>query len=367
MQPQQLGEWVSFVPNKERPIHNWFYYKEGFSEPFVEWCVKEFQLKAPVLDPFCGVGTTLLTCKKLGLESFGSDVSPLASFVAKVKTRNYDVQELQSAFEQLKQLKPEPIERIPLHPKVRKLFYHKALETLWFYKDKMETIEDEKIRNLFLLALIDTTGRVANVVKVGGSLRKQKKPGMPVQKLLLGKIQKMLLDVKRYRLSKVEPVVQQQDARLLELEPESIGAVITSPPYLNKIEYTSVYKLELGIFFEEQETKLRAFMGDTVKEPVAEFASLPLVAQGYFSDLKKVLQNIFPALQPGGKAIFNIAGGCFPHGPLQSDEVLEGIAEQIGFEKIQNITCRWVQCHSQYRSEKAGKMKEAVLVFSKKE
>jgi DNA modification methylase len=374
MQPSQLAEWVTFVPNKEKPVHNWFYYKEGYSEELVKWALGEFKLEGPVLDPFCGVGTTLLACKKKGLSSIGCDVSPLAVLASKAKTRNYDLEELQNEFERFKQLKPKPIERVPLDPRIRKLFYHEALETVWFYKNEIERIENEKNREFFLLALIDTTGRVANVIKVGGSLRKQKKPGMPVQKLLMGKIQRMLLDLKKSGMQTEtgfpqekfpEPIVLQQDARQLELEPESIGSAITSPPYLNKIEYTTVYKMELGIFFGEQETKLRAFMGDAPKEPIAEFAELPLIAQAYLADLKKVLQNVFVALKPNGKAVFNIAGGCFPHGPVQSDEYLEKIAKEIGFEIEKNITARKIWCHSEIRSQKTGQTKEAIVVLKK--
>jgi len=365
MNPSQLGEWVTFIPNKNKPIHNWFYYKEGFSEELVNWTINEFELQGPILDPFCGVGTTLLACKKRGIACMGTDASPLAALVSKAKTRNYDLEELKKEFEQLRQLKPMPIERIPLDQRIRKLFYHEALETIWFYKQQIEQIENEKTRNLFLLALIDTTGRVANVIKVGGSLRKQKKPDMPVQKLLMGKISKMIADLKTVRTSDIEPEVRTEDARMAHWESDSIGAIITSPPYLNKIEYTTVYKLELGIFFGQQETKLRSFMGDSIKEPVAELAELPLVAQAYFMDLKRVLQNNFQSLQAGGKAIYNIAGGCFPHGPVQSDEYLEKIATAVGFEVVQNITARKIWCHSEIRSEKTGQTKEAILVLQK--
>jgi hypothetical protein len=123
--------------------------------------------------------------------------------------------------------------------------------------------------------------------------------------------------------------------------------------------------MELGIFFGEQETRLRAFMGDSPKEPIAEFAELPLVAQAYFSDLKKVLQNCMIFLRPNGKAVFNIAGGCFPHGPIQSDEYLERIARETGFEIAQNITARKIWCHSEIRSQKTGQTKEAVVVLEK--
>lgn len=365
--PRQLADWVTFVPNKDKPIHNWFYYKEGYSEEFVNWALDSFKLKGPVLDSFCGVGTTLLACKKRGVESIGTDVSPLAVLASKVKTKNYDISKLKSELERFHELTPTALERIPVDPRIRKLFYHEALGTVWFYKNEIEKIEDEKVRELFLLALIDTTGRCANVVKIGGSLRKQKKPDMPVAKLFLGKIKKMILDLEQNKkLPAIEPTVLEMDCRQLDLEDESVGAIITSPPYLNKIEYTSVYKLELGIFFGYQETKLRAFVGDNPNiDPIVEFAKLPLVAQAYFSDLKKVVENWYRVLKPGGICVVNIAGGCLPHGPVQSDEYLEKMAKDAGFEMIQNIIARKIWCHATTRGNKTGQTKDAVVVFKK--
>jgi hypothetical protein len=38
-----------------------------------------------VLDPFCGTGTTIVECKKLGIPAVGIEANPLAHFVAQVK------------------------------------------------------------------------------------------------------------------------------------------------------------------------------------------------------------------------------------------------------------------------------------------
>ena len=40
----------------------------------------------PVLDPFCGSGTTLVECQAAGIASFGVDLNPIAALISKVKT-----------------------------------------------------------------------------------------------------------------------------------------------------------------------------------------------------------------------------------------------------------------------------------------
>lgn len=362
MIPKNLYELVTFVPNKAEPIHNWFYYKEGFSRKFVEWAIGEFELKEPIVDPFSGVGTTLLTCKQLGLESKGFDVSPLASFVSGAKTRDYDTGKLGEELEKFRALKPRQVGKFP-NKAIRRLFREKQLDDVFFYYKKIGEIADERVNAFFLLALIDTTSRVANVVKVGGSLRKQKKPSMPVKKLFLGKVKKMIIDLKRSNPKGPEPEVFQGDARTVKLEENSVGAVITSPPYLNKIEYTSVYKMELGLFFKEQETRLRAHIQDRAMGRDSE-TQLPLMAKAYFEDLARVLENMFHYLKPGGKAIIVVGGGCFPYEVVESDDILIKEAEKIGFKKLDKIVARKYLC-MRNRSTKVGTVRESVLILEK--
>lgn len=362
MIPQNLRDLVTFIPNKTEPIHNWFYYKEGYSRTFVEWAIKEFELQEPIVDPFCGVGTTLLTAKQNGLKAIGFDVSPLAALVSEAKTRNYDLEELEKIMKEFKEMKPRQVGKYP-NKNVRRLFYEKQLDDIYFFHKKIDGIPDSKTRTFLMLALIDTTARVANVVKIGGSLRKQKKPRFDVKKLFVGKIKKMILDLKKEKMHEVEPEVFQADARLTKLEKDSVGCVITSPPYLNKIEYTSVYKLELGLFFQEQETKLRAHIEDSATGRDMG-TKMPLIAKAYFDDITKVMRNMFHYLKPGGKAIIVVGGGCFPYEIIESDDILIEEAEKIGFKKLDKIVARNVHC-MRNRTIKVGTVRESVLVLEK--
>ncbi len=365
MKAHQLTDWVTFVPNKSEPIHNWFYYKEGFSKKLVQWLVKDFKLREPVFDPFCGVGTTLLSCKQMNIESIGMDVSPLACLASRVKTANYDVDDLTAAKKELDQLEVTPIDRIPVDPRIKKLFYHSALETAWFYKQAIEEIKDESVREFLLLALIDITGLAANVEKVGGSLRKKKKPNFPVREMFLRKVGNMISDVAQNPLGDCPATVLEQDCRFHKLEPESISAIITSPPYLNKIEYTKIYGIELAIFFGYQQKGLRAFVGDNPKiEARPELARLPLIAQAYFSDLDRVLKNCFDALKPKGKLAMNVAGGCLPEGTVNTPQIMGRLCEMNGFVKKEDFVARSIQCMSP-QGRFIGKTTENVTIFEK--
>jgi len=366
MIPSNLKDLVTFVPNKDEPIHDWFYYKEGYAKELVEWLIKDYKLEGPIYDPFAGVGTTLLVGKLKGIKTIGTDVSPLTSFICKVKTRNYDIAKLKEELEKLALLEPTCIGKYP-NKKIRELFRAEQLDAIYFYHQKMFEIEDEKARDLFILALIDTTGRVANVIKTGGSLRKVKKPNFPVKRLLLGKIKRMILDLEKIQKPGQlfeEPEIYGEDARTFKPEKDSIGCVITSPPYLNKIEYTSVYKMELGLFFEAQETRLRAYVGDKVDVYDDNYPGIPPIGIAYFLDIKKVLENIYYCLRPGGKAFIIVAGGCLPDRVVQSDEIIAKDAEKVGFKLLDIIVARQIACVTN-RTQHIGKVKESIIVLEK--
>ena len=55
---------VSYAPTADRPIHRWFWYREGYSVELVNEFIKTLPRGSLVLDPFCGAGTSLLAAKE---------------------------------------------------------------------------------------------------------------------------------------------------------------------------------------------------------------------------------------------------------------------------------------------------------------
>lgn len=78
-------------PNKLRPsdraVHDWYRFVLSFPPHLVRDYVDRFGVGPAdtVLDPFCGTGTTLVECKKLGVRSVGVEASPMAHFASAVK------------------------------------------------------------------------------------------------------------------------------------------------------------------------------------------------------------------------------------------------------------------------------------------
>lgn len=368
----ELKYLVTFIPNKIEPVHNWYWYKEGFSRQLVDWLIKTFDVKQPVLDPFCGIGTTNLACKQTGIPSIGFDVSPLCVFVAGVKTADYDLSALEDAVRTALKWKFERPKEIPQEKYLKKVLSKYALEDIVFYKSKIQGIEDEKIRNFLLLALLDSATKGSWAVKDGAFVRIQKHGVPPVGKLFKYKIRRMLNDLRHVNLQPIETKIEIGDARQLNLGSESIAAVITSPPYLNKIEYTKIYRLELELFFGFPETKLRAYIGG---EPstrnitelgidLPEYENFPPVAQAYFYDIALSMKELYRVCMSGAQIAIIIGGGCFPDRVVECDALAAEVAQQVGFNINQILVARQSWC-TRARTIKVGQMRESVITANK--
>ena len=87
---------VNFSQVRNKPIHRWFYFQEGYSPELVVKLIKHLDIKNYdfIFDPFAGSGTTLLTAKELGVRSMGFEINPFSVFMIKAKTTNYNIMDL---------------------------------------------------------------------------------------------------------------------------------------------------------------------------------------------------------------------------------------------------------------------------------
>ena len=78
---------VSSVPSdrnklrsEDRAVHDWYRFVLSFPPHLVRDYLERLGVGPTdtVLDPFCGTGTTLVECKKLGIASVGIESNPMA-------------------------------------------------------------------------------------------------------------------------------------------------------------------------------------------------------------------------------------------------------------------------------------------------
>ncbi|MCK5022840.1 MAG: hypothetical protein KAS04_01570 [Candidatus Aenigmarchaeota archaeon] len=363
----EWGELATFVPNKKLPVYNWFYYKEGYSRDLIFKLIDMFGVKKGdlVLDQFCGTGTTNLACRQKGIDSVGFEVSPLALFAAEVKTRDYDIELLRETLLLIRKAKFRKIIKSWVPSNIKKYFNPHTLDDVLFFRQLVKEIDDGPTREFFRLALISAATRCSYMYKDGSVVKVRKHPIPPFRKFYNWRLKRMIKNLEKFEQgNECRTVITRGDARKLKLDDEEIDFVMTSPPYLNKIEYTKIYGVEEFLFFGTSKKRgVRSYIGMQV-EPERIFPELPDIANAYFADMRQTLKEMYRVCKPGAKAAIVVGNGCFPDGVIQSDELISELAEKIGFsvDKIHVLNKRWC---TKNRTEKVGELRESMVVLEK--
>jgi hypothetical protein len=223
------------------------------------WALQQFSTKDfVVLDPFSGSGTTLVEGLRSCRESIGIDCDPLACLIAKAKTEIVNPEEISSLGQRIREVW-EP-STTPLEPPMLGLvnFSHWFGEATWGHLQSLRStivgLEcSEEARRFLLCVFSSILRRVSNAddqtqkTYVSGTLKKSPPPTVPTfwnafDRALLG-----LRDLDRLRLPHARSRVIQGDAANIDLPEGYVDLMVTSPPYLDSVDY--MYKFMLEYFW----------------------------------------------------------------------------------------------------------------------
>jgi len=346
----ELGKYMTFELSKEQPVHGWFWYKEGYAPQIVEYALKENPGARTILDPFCGVGTTLLAAKRAKIESFGVDASPLAVFVSKTKTDDYEKADLEEALAFISK-KPEPAQDIDWGFELfspRAAFPKRNYNEILSLRSAIEQ-EEGRVRNLLLLALLSVLPMASLIMKDGGVLKiDNHKRALPAREIFRRKVKRMVRELENEAQGHA-PQVMLGDARALDLPGESVDLVVTSPPYLNNIDYSKIYGLELSLLdmsrSAAEEVRMRAirsFIGKRmdVQEMPPEAGDIGLqipIVGTYLKDMEGAISEMHRVLRPGGSAYIVVSNSVIHQTHVLSDEIFARMAKRLGFSDAQII------------------------------
>jgi DNA modification methylase len=286
------------VESQDRAAHTWYRFVLSYPPHLVREYLERFSIDQhqTVLDPFCGTGTTVVECKKQGIPSIGLEANGLPHFAGTVKVDwTPDPDELlehasKIARETSRQLEEEgvpdapffgtiadtspdlvrlPDEKLDLLIKdsISARPLHKTLRLL----DSISRLHHPRFAGRERLALAAAAvSRISNLrfgpeVGVGPH-----KPDAPVVEPWLSGVGDMVQDLRVLQLldGAAPARVHRADARALDkiLAPNSVDAVITSPPYPNEKDYTRSTRLESVLLgFINSKAELRALKRELVR------------------------------------------------------------------------------------------------------
>src|SRR5262245_37121932 len=86
----------TFHGNSKATRHGWLRLTPAYSVRLVAQLLSS-GTQGPVLDPFCGTGTTLLSCAEHGLDGDSVDINPFLIWLARAKLGSYSSAQLAEA------------------------------------------------------------------------------------------------------------------------------------------------------------------------------------------------------------------------------------------------------------------------------
>ncbi|GAC1463392.1 MAG: hypothetical protein PVS3B3_08950 [Ktedonobacteraceae bacterium] len=335
-----------------------------------EIALKELQ-KLPqhslVLDPMMGSGTVLRVALDCGLRAIGRDIDPLAVLMARVWTTPIDTPSLQQHAARLIQQAHDLDATTIQLPWIDQDTETSSFIDYWF--GDPQKVDLRKLS--YLLHTISgpegdflrlALSRMIITKDTGASLARDVSHSRPHRvrqhnpfSIMDGFVTSVTTLAKR--LGSFPPTapadVRQEDARhLTSLATASIDAVITSPPYLNAIDYLRGHRLAL-VWLGYRLSELRPIRSTTIgaERAPTERVLPPLVdgivtqmtqgttlphreqrfLQRYVLDLSTLLTEIYRVLQPHGKAVFVIGNSCLHGVFIKNSLALVQLAEQLGF------------------------------------
>jgi site-specific DNA-methyltransferase (cytosine-N4-specific) len=406
----KLGNLVSYVGNKSAPFLRLYRFKEAFAFDFVRNFIKRFNLtpKDYVFDPFAGMGTTLFASMLEGIPSIGVDKLPIATFVAKTIPNFLSIPngKLISTFKNLK-LKLNKInsDAVPIAmdvPLMKSAFNQKNLSRLRQWKGVIDELQ-QPLRDIFLLLFFSILEETSYTSKDGQFLRlkRSKNPANP-DEALYRKVMQAEEDINRVKLfkswDKIEenllPKVFLGDSRDLKniLFERPPTAIITSPPYPNRYDYTRSYCLELCFHFVKNFEELKAIRFSILRSHIESKVSsnekpphpvvqevvdalnmkelnnprIPYMLIGYFVDMEKVICQWSNILARGAQVAMVVDNVRFEGELVPVDLILSEMAENVGFE-IKKIIISRYKGNSSQQMKKYGRIpvRESIVVWKK--
>ncbi len=406
--------------NMNSAIHNWYKFTAGFSYKFIDLVVDDMD-KSPdcIYEPFAGCGTTLVAAQKKRIRSIGNESQQLMCDVINAKL-NWDIDTrvckayIDRVMNDVASRMSEDISA-EYNPLLLDLYDQVTLKELYLVRDSIRTIEDKKYALFLNLSLSQTLHKAAlHPIAVPYIVRSKRLVNSGDAKGKFTSIAyQMLVDLESMPHHERMAEVYKADSRK---ENRNIAAgmcdlCITSPPYLNNLDYGEVSKVHTH-FFEltndwhdiTEKVRHQLVTGATTHYKDADFqmdeflksdfaksntSLMPLLVEKYseikqnarerkgkksfhilmmhyFEDMYRVLIEMHRVLRTGSKA-YLILGDSAPYGVyVPTTQYLGEIAQSVGFGdyeifKIRERGHKWKSLSNRHNVE----LSENILVLNR--
>lgn len=353
-----------------------------------------------ILDPMCGSGTVLSVAAERGHRAVGRDIDPLAVLMSRVATTKVDFSSVLDSGMSVLLAARRSTAKTPLWQDEPT----RNFAEFWFGADQrlhltrisrlINSVSDDRVR----MALQVTLSRIIITKAPRASLASDTSHSRPHRTIIESTydvfegfhsslVQVVQLLSKR-KLSR-SAIVGMGDARdLRNVRPSSVDLLITSPPYLNAIDYMRGHRLALiwlGYSLGELREIRRNNIGaeralkdsdliirdivDNAISPGVDSGSVPtgMVAR-YCRDILKFSAEARRVVRPGGKAVLVVGNSTLRGNFIQNDLIVSKSMCLNGFnltsrtERELPVNKRYLPISTQSESSIDGRMRTEVVL-----
>jgi DNA modification methylase len=365
-------------------IQRWANFIAGYSIEFVEACLSELvPSENVVLDPFLGCGTTLVAARNLGFNGVGYEVHPIFYTLAQAKLKNYARDDISEIAHKLL------TETVPIkwskdaQKFIAKMYSESNREAISCAATAVNSTP--AVSKPLTVALFLKACEMACEAQTDGIYKapSSKKNSIPFQTAVESAISMFKEDIesdwyKTHWVYQPIPCCHLKSAEsMADLENNSIGICITSPPYLNNFDFAEMTRLHLYLLgwadswknitqlvrkslitntttalqnkkIHEFQTQKRDSLPLNLREKLALIVDelsaqkkhragkkdYDFLVYPYYSQIQSVLLDVFRVLKSGGQVHWVVGDAALYGIHLKTHQHTKTIMETIGFSEV---------------------------------
>ncbi len=370
---------LTFKYNQKQGRHGWVRLTPAYSVKLVEKILDDNPSASYVLDPFSGTGTTGMVCAERGLRCDLYDINPFLVWLARVKTANYSLHDLEQArraaigiTEKARNISDTSLLWTPFLSNIHRWWTPGRLTILAkiFHELNQQLPENAPVKDLLLVGFCRLVIQWSNAAYNHQSVSFKEENTLPFQfnekdeiyQAYLSGVQEVIKTAQQSLSGDVD--VKLADSRdVKQAGGRFYDCVITSPPYPNRMSYIRElrpYMYWLGYLHDARDageldwkaiggtwgsatSKLQTWTSDKpaipqLKPIIAEIAhSSPILANyvhKYFVDISLHLKNLCQILSPGARLYYIVGNSKFYDTLVPVEALFANLMQEHGYTHV---------------------------------
>lgn len=339
--------------------------------------LRRLPMGSRVLDPMAGSGTVLRHAAALGHTAIGRDLDPLAVLMTRVWNTPFDADKLQRRLRIVRK-RADKLPTVVDLPWIDQDEETRAFVNYWFAEQQQEPLRriafvlgdlalSTRTRDAELDILRVALSRIIITKDQGASLARDTSHSRP-HRVALKSDYDVWAGFER-SVRRVQDILEQfpprggveiatGDARNLDLRNSSVDLVLTSPPYLNAIDYMRGHRMSLvwlgyslGSLRKIRSTSIGAERGPNVCSVASLFDEIrgdmcgdadlakrhTAMVLRYAEDVYRMMSEVSRVLKDSGRAVLVVGNSCLKGNFIKNSAGVARAGRMVGLKMVREI------------------------------